>query len=72
MCKHLLVDLQSVKPIMSLRAKSLGRSGLELSVRGFSGTALGNMYRAISGREALDTLGAAYAAGIRYFDTAPL
>lgn len=57
---------------MSLRAKSLGRCGLELSVRGFGGTALGNMYRAISEREALDTLGAAYAAGIRYFDTAPL
>lgn len=36
------------------------------------GTApLGNLYRAVSDAEAMATLSAAFAAGIRYFDTAP-
>jgi len=52
--------------------KSLGRSNLHLSVLGFGGTGLGNMYVAMSERSAIDTLSAAYAAGIRYYDTAPL
>jgi D-threo-aldose 1-dehydrogenase len=39
---------------------------------GFGGTGLGNMYVAMSERSALDTLSAAYAAGVRYYDTAPL
>src|SRR5579859_5399657 len=54
------------------RKKKLGRSQLELSTLGFGGTGLGNMYVAMSERVALDTLSAAYAAGMRYFDTAPL
>jgi len=57
---------------MALDSKTLGRTGLPLTVLGFGGTALGNMYTAMSEREAIDTLDAAYAAGIRYFDTAPL
>jgi D-threo-aldose 1-dehydrogenase len=39
---------------------------------GFGGAPLGNLYRALSEREAQDTLAAAWKAGIRYFDTAPL
>ena len=57
---------------MELNRKPLGRSGLNLSVLGFGGTALGNMYTAISEREAIETLDAAYASGLRYYDTAPL
>jgi D-threo-aldose 1-dehydrogenase len=57
---------------MTLSTKALGRTGLELTRLGFGGTALGNMYMAMSEREAIATLDAAYAAGIRYFDTAPL
>ena len=57
---------------MTLDRKPLGRTGLRLTVLGFGGTALGNMYSAMSERAAIDTLDAAYAAGIRYFDTAPL
>jgi D-threo-aldose 1-dehydrogenase len=57
---------------MELDRKTLGRSKLELSVLGFGGTGLGNMYVAMSERNAIDTLSAAYAAGMRYFDTAPL
>jgi D-threo-aldose 1-dehydrogenase len=57
---------------MALDSKPLGRTGLPLTVLGFGGTALGNMYTAMSEREAIDTLDTAYATGIRYFDTAPL
>jgi D-threo-aldose 1-dehydrogenase len=57
---------------MALDRKTLGRSTLQLSVLGFGGTGLGNMYVAMSERSAIDTLAAAYAAGMRYYDTAPL
>ncbi|MEO8008328.1 MAG: aldo/keto reductase [Betaproteobacteria bacterium] len=57
---------------MELNRKTLGRSKLALSVLGFGGTGLGNMYVAMSERSVIDTLAAAYAAGIRYYDTAPL
>ena len=57
---------------MELDKKTLGRSTLKLSVLGFGGTGLGNMYVAMSERSAIETLSAAYAAGMRYYDTAPL
>ena len=57
---------------MELDRKTLGRSKLKLSVLGFGGTGLGNMYVAMTERSAIDTLSAAYAAGMRYYDTAPL
>jgi D-threo-aldose 1-dehydrogenase len=57
---------------MELDRKTLGRSQLKLSVLGFGGTGLGNMYVAMSERSVIDTLSAAYAAGMRYYDTAPL
>jgi len=57
---------------MTLQTKSLGRTGLPLTVLGFGGTGLGNLYAAMSERDAIATLDAAYGAGIRYFDTAPL
>lgn len=39
---------------------------------GFGSAPLGNLYRAISEKEAQDTLAAAWKAGIRYYDTSPL
>jgi len=39
---------------------------------GLGGTGLGNMYRATEIRDALATVHAAFDAGIRYFDTAPV
>ena len=57
---------------MELDRKTLGRSKVNLSVLGFGGTGLGNMYVAMSERSAIDTLSAAYAAGMRYYDTTPL
>jgi D-threo-aldose 1-dehydrogenase len=49
-------------------------SGAELSFTeiGFGAAPLGNLYRALGEEEAQTTLAAAWAAGIRYFDTAPL
>jgi D-threo-aldose 1-dehydrogenase len=57
---------------MQLERKKLGRTELALSVLGFGGTGLGNMYSAMTERSAALTLQAAHAAGLRYFDTAPL
>ena len=57
---------------MTIHTKILGRSGLPVTVLGFGGTALGNMYAATAERDAAATLDAAYGSGIRYFDTAPL
>ncbi len=57
---------------MELQQKGLGRTGLKLSTLGFGGTGLGNLYAAMSEREAIATLDAAYASGLRYYDTAPL
>ena len=57
---------------MGLDCKTLGRSKQKLSVLGFGGTGLGNLYVAMTERSAIDTLSAAYAAGMRYYDTAPL
>jgi D-threo-aldose 1-dehydrogenase len=57
---------------MELDRKTLGRSNLKLSTLGFGGTGLGNMYVAMPERSVIETLTAAYAAGMRYYDTAPL
>ena len=50
----------------------LGKSGLDVTVLGFGGAPLGNMYAALSDEQARQTVQACYDAGVRYFDTAPL
>src|ERR1700736_2693907 len=45
---------------------------LDFTQLGFGGAPLGNMHRALSEMEAGATVAAAWAAGLRYFDTAPL
>ena len=55
-----------------MKVNTLGRSGLNISEVGFGGAPLGNLYQAIDNTEALATVSAAYAGGVRYFDTAPL
>lgn len=58
---------------MNLNAqRSVGKTQARVTPLGLGGTALGNMYRAVSDQTASATVQAAYAAGIRYFDTAPL
>jgi D-threo-aldose 1-dehydrogenase len=50
----------------------LGNGGLSFTELGFGTAPLGNLYRAISDEEAHAVLEAAWAAGVRYYDTAPL
>ncbi|AQT82778.1 hypothetical protein B1R94_12735 [Mycolicibacterium litorale] len=49
----------------------LGRTALTVTALGFGATAIGGMYTAVSDDDALDTVAAAWEAGLRYFDTAP-
>src|SRR5271163_3933054 len=50
----------------------LGRTGIPVTTLGFGSTGLGNLYRAQDEDGAMAAVEAAYRAGIRYFDTAPL
>ncbi len=50
----------------------LGNGGIDFTELGFGSAPLGNLYQAISDEEADAALEAAWAGGIRYFDTAPL
>jgi D-threo-aldose 1-dehydrogenase len=52
--------------------RALGGSGLEVTILGFGGVPLGNLYRVCSDAEAHATVRAVYDAGIRLIDTAPL
>lgn len=56
----------------TIAKRRLGRNALEVTEIGFGGTGIGNIYAAVSDREAERAVRAAYRAGIRYFDTAPL
>jgi D-threo-aldose 1-dehydrogenase len=52
--------------------RRLGKSGLEVPVIGFGGAPLGNLFDEFSDEQARATVRAAYDAGLRLFDTAPL
>ena len=54
------------------RRESIGKNGLEVTRMGFGGAPLGNLFTTITEKDVTDCLDAAYNAGIRYFDTAPL
>jgi D-threo-aldose 1-dehydrogenase len=49
----------------------IGQTGLEVTELGFGAAQIGNLYRAIDDDTAQAALEAAWACGIRYFDTAP-
>ena len=49
----------------------VGRTGLQVGVLGFGGAGIGNLYRVLREEDALDAVRESYAAGVRYFDTAP-
>ncbi|MDZ4373001.1 MAG: aldo/keto reductase, partial [Phenylobacterium sp.] len=60
---------------MSLQTRDLrlrGGETLSLSPLGFGAAPIGNMHRALDEAEARDAIDAAWSAGVRYFDTAPL
>jgi D-threo-aldose 1-dehydrogenase len=50
----------------------IGNGGLTFTELGFGAAPIGNLYRAITDDDAQGTLAAAWDAGVRYFDTAPL
>jgi D-threo-aldose 1-dehydrogenase len=50
----------------------LGRTGLEVTRLGLGTAPLGGMYEAVSDEQARAAVDAAWAAGLRFFDTAPL
>src|SRR5215510_11817771 len=52
--------------------RQIGTTALQVTQFGLGGTTLGNIYSAVEEQTALDTVAAAYQAGVRYFDTAPL
>jgi D-threo-aldose 1-dehydrogenase len=52
--------------------KAPSGQSIRLTELGFGAAPIGNLYRAISEKEARKTLEAAWKAGIRYYDTAPL
>ena len=51
--------------------RRLGATRAEVTQLGFGGAALGNLFRAVTGRDAREALEQAWALGIRYYDTAP-
>lgn len=50
----------------------LGTGGISFTELGFGAAPLGNLFRAITEDKAQEVLEGAWAAGVRYFDTAPL
>src|SRR5438270_2619455 len=52
-------------------ATRLGRTSLTVTALGFGATAIGGMYTEVSDDAAIDTVAAAWEAGLRYFDAAP-
>lgn len=51
--------------------RALGRTGLMVTVLGFGGAGIGNLYRAVDDASARASIRAAFGAGARLFDTAP-
>ncbi|MEJ0067814.1 MAG: aldo/keto reductase [Pseudomonadota bacterium] len=57
--------------IAPLPRRRLGRSLIEVSVLGFGGAPLGDLYARLDDGDAIATVEAAHAAGITLFDTSP-
>src|SRR3954470_3819247 len=55
----------------ALATRELGATGLHVSVLGFGGAGIGNLYREIPDEDALGAVRRSYASGVRLFDTAP-
>lgn len=54
-----------------MRSRRVGRSAVQVTELGFGGAPVGNLYAAVSEAAAAEAVDAAWAAGVRYFDTAP-
>jgi D-threo-aldose 1-dehydrogenase len=62
----------SGRPVDPGETRALGRSAVRVTRFGFGGAPLGNLFNPIPEPEAIDSVRRAWAAGVRYFDTAPL
>jgi D-threo-aldose 1-dehydrogenase len=51
--------------------RQIGKTGLEVSTLGFGGAGIGNLYRVLRDEDATAAVVESFAAGVRYFDTAP-
>jgi D-threo-aldose 1-dehydrogenase len=58
--------------VAALPKRRIGATPVEVTEFGFGGTGLGNIFTVVREDDAVATIRAALAAGIRYFDTAPL
>lgn len=56
----------------ALPKRKLGRTAVELTEWSFGGAPLGSLFAPVTDAQGEETLAAAWEAGIRYFDTAPL
>jgi D-threo-aldose 1-dehydrogenase len=54
-----------------MRRRRMGRSSVEVGDLGFGAAQIGNLYSAVDDETAAQAVEAAWAAGVRYFDTAP-
>ncbi|GAA2789449.1 aldo/keto reductase [Crossiella cryophila] len=54
-----------------MRTATLGRTTVPVTALGFGAAPIGNLYRPVPDVDAHDAVRAAWAAGVRYFDTAP-
>jgi D-threo-aldose 1-dehydrogenase len=54
-----------------LPTRKIKRRGIAVSVLGFGGASIGNLFRPTTDEEAATAVAEAWAVGIRYFDTAP-
>lgn len=54
-----------------MKARALGRTGVTVSVLGFGGADIGNLYSPVDDDTARAAVDAAWEGGVRYFDTAP-
>lgn len=54
-----------------MRRREIGGTGVGVTVLGFGGSTVGNLYRPVDDDSALAAVAAAWDRGIRYFDTAP-
>ena len=68
------MNAQADPPISrdALPRRRLGRTAVEVTIVGFGGAPLGDLYAPLDDDVAIATVAAAYDAGIRLFDTAPL
>ena len=57
---------------LKTRVWTRGGNALRFTELGFGAAPIGNLYRAISDEAAHEVLEAAWTAGVRYFDTAPM